>query len=89
MSNSSLAFAAMSSSPKMQRFSSRLQDNQTQFQTPPASEPSKPLLSNTESMMFLYFVPIMEFTFENFKLEDVPVNHQLVFPLQHLEANRY
>jgi len=23
------------------------------------------------------------------KVEDFPVNHQLVFPLQHLEANRY
>lgn len=31
----------------------------------------------------------MELTFENFKLEGFPVNCQLVFPLQHLEANRY
>lgn len=31
----------------------------------------------------------MELTFENFKLEGFPVNCQLVFPLQHLEANRH
>lgn len=63
----------------MQQLSSRLQDNWAKFQTPPASEPPEPLLSNIESMMFLYFVPMREFTFENFKLGGFPVNHQLVF----------
>lgn len=44
----------------MQQLSSRLQDNWAKFQTPPASEPPEPLLSNIESMMFLYFAPTRE-----------------------------
>lgn len=32
---------------------------------------------------------VTEFMFRNVKLEDFPVNRQLVLPLQHLKANRY
>lgn len=38
--------------------------------------------------MFLHFVSMTEVTLDKEVREEVPVNHQLVFPAQHLEADR-